>query len=1145
MQCFRCKSENPAEAKFCDQCGERLDWKCPGCGETNRTSARFCKKCGQRLETALPPAGEAVNPSANNLDVPKHLAEKILASRRFIEGERKQVTVLFADIKRAPTLIERLDPEEVRRHIDPLLNIMIDAVHRYEGTVNQVLGDGIMALFGVPLAHEDHAVRSCYAALAMQEEVRRHLDRLGQADDTGLKIGINSGEVVVRSISNDLNFDYSALGHTTHLAARMEELAAPGTILLTAASAREVEGFVELKTLPAVEAKGVSQPVAVFELVGATSARTRLQAAARRGLTPFVGRQAEIELFQRLVEKAASGGGQILAMLGEAGMGKSRLVHEFTQNHLPPDWRVVEATSVSYGKATAYFPVTELLRRYFSVSEGQTIETIQAKVVEMVLKLDVKLTDTIAPILTLLDALPGRDRNRAAGRSSFLDQHSQVVEAITKFNDMEPQQRRRHTLDGLKRILMRESQKQPLLLVFEDLQWIDNETQALLDNLADGLAMARIVLLVNYRLGYNHGWADKTYYNQFRVDPLPPTGAAELLQSLLGQNEELAAIKKLVIERTEGNPFFVEEIVRSLVEAGFLSGSKGEYRPGLRIDSIRIPATVQTLLADRIDRLPVEEKNLLQTAAAVGVIVPLRLLGKVAGLPEDELYRCLTSLQAAEFLYESNLFPELEYTFKHALTNEVAYGALLHERRTALHGRTLGALEDLVGDRLDDHVESLAHHALRGELWEKAVVYQRQAGNRAMSRSAFLEGLSSYQRAFEALDHLPDCAEKLARQIDLHLDARNVLFLLGDLPRVGEHLRAAESFAETLGDEQRTARVLNFLNSYYGLVGDPERAIEIGQRALSLNTVRSDPAASAVTYYYLGAAFNKTGQYDQAIANLMRGVQNVDGDLRHKRLGTAAVLSVTCRSHLAQCLAEIGKFSEGASYGEEGVRIAEEANHPASLIHIMCSLGVLHLMKGDFARAISVLEHGLQVCQSANISVYLPLVSSRLGSAYANSGRITDAIVYLEQGVEDHTSAGRVAFLSLSTIWLGEGYLLSGRVEEARAQAESALDLSRKHKERGHEAWGLKLLGDILLRGGPIKLAEAETCYRRAFRVSHELGMRPLQAHCNFGLGQVYAATGAVSQARTELRAAINLYRSMDMAFWAPRAESALKNLCS
>ncbi len=1143
MQCFHCKNENQAEAKFCDQCGERLDWKCSGCGETNRSGAKFCKKCGQRLETASLPASESVEPSPNSPDAPKPLAAKILASRRFIEGERKQVTVLFAEIKRPSSLMGRLDPEEVRKYIDPLLNIMIDAVHRYEGTVNQVLGDGIMALFGVPLAHEDHAVRSCYAALAMQEEVRRYLGGLGQADETGLKIGINSGEVVVRSISNDLNFDYSALGHTTHLAARMEELAAPGAILLTAASAREVEGFVELKTLPAVQAKGVSQPVAVFELVGVTSARTRLQAAARRGLTPFVGRQAEIELFQRLVEQAAAGRGQILAMLGEAGMGKSRLVHEFTKNHLPPDWRVVEATSISYDKATAYFPVIELLRRYFSVSEGQTTETIQTKVVEMVLNLDLTLTDTIAPILTLLDALPPRDRNRTAGRWSCFDPYPQVVEALTQFNDMEPQQRRRHTMDGVKRILLRECQNQPLLVVFEDLHWIDTESQAFLDSLADSLPTARMLLLVNYRIGYKHVWADKSYYSQSRVNPLPPTGADELLQSLLGRNEALAPVKNLIIERTEGNPFFIEEIVRSLSESGILSGTKGEHGPGLRFDTLQLPSTVQTVLADRMDRLPVEEKQLLQTAAVVGVIVPLRLLRAVAGLPDEALYRCLTSLQSGEFLYETKLFPELEYSFTHALTNEVAYGALLHGQRTALHGRIVGALEDLAGNRPDDYVEALAHHALRGELWEKALEYQRQAGSKAMSRSAFSEALSSYQRAFEALNRLAESRDKIEMRIDLHLDCRNVLFLLGDLTRVAEHLHRAEILAQSLGDQQRMARVLNFLNSYYGLIGDPQRAIEIGRRTLALTTVGADAALGAVTYYYLGVAYKQTGQYRQAIDVLTSGIRSIDGGLRNERFGTAAVLAVTCRSHLVQSLTAVGQFSEGVRLGEEGMGIAEEANHPASLIHMTCSLGALYLMKGDLEQALSMLERGLQICQSANVPVYLPLVFSRLGCAYAHCGRILEAIPYLERGVEDFESTGRAAFLSLSTVWLGEGYLLAGRVDEARACTERALELARTHKERGHEAWGLKLFGDIALQYTPPKKDEAESCYRRALALSVELGMRPLEAHCRYALSRVNAVTAVGAPGGDDLRAAADLYRALEMTKWLPRVEAALENV--
>ena len=409
MICTQCQSENSSDAIFCDHCGVRLETACPKCGEPNRQGARFCRNCGQLINhtAAAAPATVPGVPSPETY-VPRHLAEKILASRQSLEGERKQVTVLFADIRGSTRLLEGLDPEEAQKLIDPVLRVMMDAVHRYEGTVNQVLGDGIMALFGAPLAHEDHAVRACYAALAMQEEMRRYRRKLGQSEELGLQIGIgvNSGEVVVRSISNDLNVDYSALGHTTHMAARMQELAAGGTTLMTASTLRQVEGFVQVKSVGAVQVKGVSRPVEAFEVVAATTARTRVQAAAMRGLTPLVGRQTEIEVFSKLVEQAASGKGQILAMVGEPGMGKSRLVHEFTRHQLRPGWLVLEGASVSYGKATPYFPLIEMLRHYFQIVDGEGSENIREQVVMHILELDKMLKDAIPPILSLLGALP-------------------------------------------------------------------------------------------------------------------------------------------------------------------------------------------------------------------------------------------------------------------------------------------------------------------------------------------------------------------------------------------------------------------------------------------------------------------------------------------------------------------------------------------------------------------------------------------------------------------------------------------------------------------------------------------------------------------------------------------------------------------
>ena len=1134
MICSRCQTENSPDSGFCDECGAPLETLCPHCNNANRPGAKFCKTCGQRLAEPPAPAGAASSQTGPvNAIVPRYLAEKILASRRFIEGERKQVTVLFADIRGSTSLIEKLDPEEVRRHFDPIIHIMMDAVHQYEGTVNQVLGDGIMALFGAPLAHEDHAVRACYAALKMQEGIRLYDEHRGANDDpVRIGVGINSGEVVVRSITNDLNIDYSALGHTTHLAARMETLASAGSILLTSDTLREVEGFVEIHPLGAVQVKGFSNSVEVFELIGATGIRNRFQAAAARGLSSFVGRQAEIDAFRRLTGQASSGGGQILALVGDAGMGKSRLVREFLEHHLPPQWKALEASSVSYGKATAFFPVIELLRNYFSLPAGEDGASIQRKVIEQMLVLDETLISSIAPILTLLDAA-----------SHALDAPVDVARAMARFNGLEPQEKRAQTFHALRQLFLCDSGRQPLLMVFEDLHWIDGETQALLDLLVETLPSSRIYLLVNYRPGYSHTWASKSYYTRIRVDPLSSDGSNELIESLLGNCEELAPLKELLLKRTEGNPFFIEEIVRSLTESGVLVGSKGAYRPGIAIDSIRIPGTVRTVLADRIDRLPAAQKQLLQTAAVIGVVVPLGLLKAVSDLPESQLSEYLAALQAAEFLYESNLFPELEYTFAHALTNEVVYNALLHERRTAIHGSVVDALEEMSANPVSEHSEALAHHAFQGELWGKAVRYAHDAGAKSMSRSAFLEAVSDYERGLTASAHLPDTPAKLAQQIDLHLEARNALFLLGNSSRVAEHLLAAEALAEKLGDEQRTARVLNFLNSYYGLAGDPERAIEIGRRALRLSVVQADFASSTVTHYYLGAAYNKTGQYGLAVDALMRGIQNIGTSHRHERFGTAAVLSVICRSHLVQCLAAMGRFNEAKALGAEGMQIGEETDHATSMIHVMCSVGMLYLLKGDLPQAAEILERSLALCRSANIPVYLPFTASRLGCAYAQAGRVSEALPYLEQGVDETLNSGRVAFVSLSIASLAEGFLFAGRVEEAVATAERALALALQHKERGHEACALKLLGDTSMHEGRREVEKAEAYYRQAWTLCRDLAMGPLAAHCQMGIGAVYAARGSMAEGKSQIAAAIDQFRGMGMTLWQERAQAVLESL--
>ena len=751
---------------------------------------------------------------------PPHLTDKILASRPALEGERKQVTVLFADLKDSTELIRGLDPEAVQQLLDPALHYMMAAVHRFEGTVNQVLGDGIMALFGAPIAHEDHALRACYAALAMQTAMQPYTEEIRRTRglELRMRVGLNSGEVVVRAIGNDLHMDYSAVGETTVLAARMEQMATPGTIRLPTATLQLVEGRVHVSALGPIPVKGLSDPVEVFELTGASSLRRRLQAAAARGLTRFVGRQPEVEAVRQALERAGAGHGQVVAVVGEAGLGKSRLVYECVHAQGTQGWRVLESTSVSYGKATPYFPVLDLLKRYAQIEDADEPRTRRARVTGQVLTLDEALQDTLPPLLALLDALPDD----------------------SPFRQLEPAQRRQRTLAALKRLLLRESQEQPLLLVFEDLHWIDAETQALLDSLMESLPTARLLLLVNYRPEYQHSWGSKTYYTQLRLDPLPPAGADEFLQALLGDDPSLVPLKQLLIARTEGNPFFLEESVRTLVETGVLVGEPGAYRLARPLEGLQVPATVQAVLAARIDRLPPEEKRLLQTAAVIGTEVPLALLQAIAEQPEDVLYRGLAHLQAAEFLYETRLFPEPVYTFKHALTHEVAYSSLLQERRRLLHARIVEALEQLHADRLAEHVEHLALHAFRGAVWDKAVTYGRQAGARAADRAAFRQAATDFEQALAALGHLPDTPDTrgLAIELRLSLAGRHALLVLGEYEKGLTLLREAEALARAHDDQARLPRVLAWVSYMLRWRAEFAGALAAAQEALALATAR-------------------------------------------------------------------------------------------------------------------------------------------------------------------------------------------------------------------------------------------------------------------------------------------------------------------
>src|SRR5712691_1556735 len=1106
MTCPRCQAQNRDGVRFCEHCGASFAETCPKCAAVIAPGAAFCGACGVAFNAA--PADRFASPGAYT---PPHLAERILTSRAALEGERKQVTVLFADLKGSMELLADRDPEDARYILDQVLEHMMEAVHRYEGTVNQVMGDGIMALFGAPLAHEDHAVRACYAALRMQETVHRYCESLRRSRgiEVRIRVGLNSGEVVVRSIGSDLHMDYTAVGRTTQLAARMEQLASPGTIRLTAETLRLVEGYVEVKPLGPIPVKGLTEPVHAFEMIDVTSVQTRLRARAQRGLTRFVGREPELGQLHRALEQARAGHGQIVAIVGEPGVGKSRLFYEFMHAHSAQDWLVLESTSVSDGRATPYLPVIGLLKTYFQIEARDDARTIRERVSGKLLALDRALETALTPLQALLDAR-GED---------------------AQWQALDPSQRRRLTLDAVKRFLLRESRTQPLLLLFDDLHWVDSETQALLDGLVETLPTARILLVAGYRPEYQHAWGNKSYYTQLRIDPLAEAGAESLLSALLGDEARLGPLKRLLIERTEGNPFFLEESVRTLVETGGLTGERGAYGLARDLRTIQVPVTIQAVLAARIDRLPPVEKRLLQSAAVVHAI---------ADLEDASLRHSLAKLQAAEFLYETRLFPDLEYAFKHALTHEVAYGGLLQNRRRALHGQIVDALERLYAGRDTEQVELLAHHALRGEEWPRAVRYLRRAGARAASRSAHRQAVAYFEQALEIIQHLPEGREAIEQAADLRFDLRNSLHPVGDLAPILGHLSEAEKLAGMLGDQRRLAWVFSFMCQYFRLVGDLDRAIESGQRALAIAETLGDIPLWIAMGTHLGPAYGATGDFRKATEILTKVVDALRENPSREDMGSAGLLSVFSRIYLAYYLAERGDFREAMACGEEGIRLAVTADHQYSLAFAYCGVGTLFLVKGDLESAIRLLERGLQLCRSLNLPLMLPLLASPLGSAYALSGRYAEAIPLLEEAVSQAVSMDRMGEHSSLVARLGEAYLLAGRVDDAARSARRALELARAQKERGREAYALRLAGEVGSQGAVPNLDEAEASYRQALALAEELGMRPLVAHCHLGLGTLSLKLGRLEPARTNLSQALELFRAMQMTFWLPQAEAAL-----
>jgi class 3 adenylate cyclase/predicted ATPase len=1105
MQCARCSVEVRQGVRFCEDCGASLSASCPQCAAELTPGKKFCGSCGQ------PAGGGAADrfPTPETY-TPGHLADRILSSRRALEGERKHITVLFADLKASMELLAERDPEEARRLLDPVLERMMDAVHRYEGTVNQVMGDGIMALFGAPLGLEDHATRACHAALAMQAAIRAYGEEVRRAYGLTLRIrvGLNSGEVVVRAIGSDLRMDYTAVGQTTHLAARMEQLADPGTIWLTADTLRLAEGSIEARSLGPVPVKGLEGPVDVYELMGARPRRARLHVVAARGRRRLVGREIELEQARQALIRGAQGHGQLLVVSGEPGVGKSRLSWEIAQWGRTGGWLVVQAGSVSYGRATPYLPVVDLLRDYFHLDGGEDAGAVRERVTAKVLSLDRGLGEALPPLLALLDAAP----------------------ADSGWRDRDPGQRRRLTQEAVQRLLLRESQSQPVLLVVEDLHWIDAESQAVLDGLVDRLPTARLVLLATHRPEHHDGWGGKTYATQLHLHPLPAERAEELLRALLGEDESLRPLTRRLIARTEGNPFFLEECVRTLVETGALVGEPGAFQLARAVETVEVPATVQAILAARIDRLPAGEKELLQTAAVVGRDVPLAVLEAVVPRPGEELRRELTSLQAAEFLYETGLLPGTEYTFKHALTQEVAYRSLLRTARERSHGRIAAVLEERFPDQAEVRPDLLAHHYAEAGLGARAVPYWHRAGQRASQRSAHREAIAYARHGLDLVATIPAATERISQELALQAALAVSLMTTAGFaaPEVGQAYARLRELCLQAGETTQSADVFAGLWGYHAMRAEFPAALELGEELLRAGQRTQDPDLLIRARHALEVTRLRMGDFATALDHAKQGIALYDPG-RH---GAYALRhgfdpGANLRAGAAWALWVLGYPDQASAWVRDMVALARQHGHRTTLAQLLYYAARIHQYLREPLRVAEYAQACLEVATQHGFAFWRADGKKVLGWALATQGRHAEGLAHIREGLEAYRATGAVTGLPYDLALLAEASDAAGRGAEGLAALAEAQAIVKRTGEGNHEAELYRLEGELRLRY-EAQPGDAEACFRQALAIARRQSARSWELRAATSLGRLLAATDRRDEARTTLDA---VYRGFTEGF--------------
>jgi class 3 adenylate cyclase/tetratricopeptide (TPR) repeat protein len=1037
------------------------------------------------------------------------------------EAERRQLTVLFCDLVDSTVLASQLDPEDLREVVRAYQEACAKVIARFEGHIAQYLGDGLLVYFGYPRAHEDDAQRAVRAGLGMIDAVGQLNTHLARERGVCLavRLGIHTGLVVVGEVGSGTRQEQLALGETPNLAARLQGIAAPNTLVISATTFRLLGGFFACQPLGTPYLKGQAQSLAVYRVLYESMARSRLEAAASTGWTPLVGREQEVGLLLERWAQVKDGTGQVVLLSGEAGIGKSRLVQVLKEQVASEAQAWLTPCQCSpYHQHTALYPMIDLLERVVLQFDREETPSQKLRKLEgFLVQYGLSLAEALPLFATLLSLPLAAD-------------HAPM--------HLSPEQQKQQTLHALLTILLRIAAQQPVLFVMEDLHWGDPTTLELLSLLIDQGPTAHILTLLTFRPDFSPPWTRRAHLTQVTLLRLPPRQAAEMSGRVAYGKALPPEVVEQVVAKTDGVPLFVEELTKMVLESGLLEEVNGRYELTRPLPPLAIPATLHDSLMARLDRLATV-KTVAQLGATIGRTFTYEVLHAVASLDEATLQHNLRQLVEAELVYQRGAGPQATYLFKHALIQDAAYQSLLRSTRQQYHQRIAQALEAQFPEMAEMQPELLAHHYTEAGHNARAMPYWQQAAQRAVRRSAYREAAACYEQALEALPQLPGEHEAQVEAIDLRLRLRNVLLPLGEQERILDHLRVAATLAEAVQDQPRLGWVTIYMTSCYYNLGQPENAVETGQRALTMARACGDVALHIQAAYYLGLAYHLLGHYRQAVDLLRSTLAALDGELVHERFGLPYLPSVFSRTWLVWCLAELGAFDEGRAIGQDALRIAEASEQPWDLLAALRGVGLRALGQGDLQVAMPIFERCLGLCQTWEIAGWFAIIAAQLGYTYALAGRMRDALPLLEQAI-GQGPARRSVYHARLLSYLSEVYLLDGRPEDALPHAVSALELSHTRKERGFQAYALRLMGEIAAQHEPPNVEKAEADYRQALALAEELGMRPLVAHCHLGLGRLYGQTGRGEQARAAMVAAIALYRAMDMNFWLPQAEAAL-----